>query len=71
MAEDQPDARYISIHIELATKIFKYNIIFLMSQKLELESLHLYFQVPEFPLANLGLEKLTEYESRDEVTLGS
>ena len=70
MAEDQPDARYISIHIELATKIFIYNI-FLMSQKLELESLHLYFQVPEFPLANLGLEKLTEYESRDEVTLGS
>ena len=46
-------------------------IIFLMSQKLELVSLHRYFQVTEFPLANLGLEKLTEYESRDEVTLGS
>ena len=42
-----------------------------MLQKLELVSLHLFFQVPEFPLANLGLEKLTEYESRDEVTLGS
>ena len=70
MAEDQQDARYISINIELATKIFKYNI-FLMSQKLELVSLHRYFQVTEFPLANLGLEKLTEYESRNEVTLGS